>query len=127
MSGTLNLINEFARLRTEDSMAPLVAAAKRDELGIEDMCRLADVLADSGTRIASASECLAADVASTGAPGSLSTLLCPLYLRAREFVVPKLGVPGRPAGGIDVLAQLPGYRTNLSATDVRRVLDRCGY
>ncbi len=61
---------------------------------------------------------LVADVASTGGPSSLSTLLSPLFLRAGGAVVPKLGVPGRPAGGIDCLAQIPGYRTELSAQEV---------
>jgi thymidine phosphorylase len=127
MSEISHLIHEFARLQTEEAMTPLVAAAKRDELGIEDIRRLAQALADSGAKIAPPEESVAADVASTGAPGSLSTLLCPLYLRAQGFSVPKLGVPGRPAGGVDVLAQLSGYRINLNATDVLRVLERCGY
>ena len=68
-----------------------------------------------------------ADVASTGGPSSLSTLICPLYLRAGGFHVPKLGVPGRPAGGVDCLAQIPGYITELSNADLFRVMERCGY
>jgi thymidine phosphorylase len=43
------------------------------------------------------------------------------------LVVPKLGVPGRSAGGIDVLAQLEGYRINLALRDIEEVLARCGY
>jgi pyrimidine-nucleoside phosphorylase len=41
--------------------------------------------------------------------------------------VPKLGVPGRPAGGIDCLGQIPGYRTSLSADEVKHVLGWSGY
>jgi thymidine phosphorylase len=48
-------------------------------------------------------------------------------LRAYGVFVPKLGVPGRPAGGIDVLAQIPGYRIRLSAPEVMVILLRCGY
>ncbi|WP_343671272.1 hypothetical protein [Paraburkholderia heleia] len=68
-----------------------------------------------------------ADVASTGGPSSLSTLLCPLFLRAAGLHVPKLGVPGRPAGGIDCLAQIAGYRTLLSESELETVMNSAGY
>lgn len=57
------------------------------------------------------------DVASTGGPSSLSTLLCPLVLRVLGFIVPKIGVPGRPAGAVDVLSLIPGYRISYSNKD----------
>lgn len=69
----------------------------------------------------------AADIASTGGPTSLTTLLCPLYLRAFGYRVPKLGVPGRPAGGIDVLAQIPGFRFRMNDSDLLNVLNSAGY
>ena len=67
------------------------------------------------------------DVASTGGPGSLSTLLGPLYACALGLRVSKIGVPGRPAGGLDVLGSLPGYRIEMDASAARGVLDACGY
>jgi pyrimidine-nucleoside phosphorylase len=127
MNDTVRLIDEFARLRTEDAMTSLLVAARCHAFGVDEICRLASALAESGNKIAPRPGGYTADVASTGAPGSLSTLLCPLYLRAMGFVVPKLGVPGRPAGGIDVLAQLPGYKVHLNANDVHLALDKCGY
>ena len=42
-------------------------------------------------------------------------------------IVPKLGVPGRPAGGVDSLAQIEGYSVNLKPMEVRRTIERCGY
>lgn len=87
---------------------------------------LAEVLAASGIRIRSP-DGITADVASTGGPSSLSTLLSPLYLRAWGAVVPKLGVPGRPAGGIDCLSQIPGYSAGLDRQRLVEVLSRCGY
>ena len=68
-----------------------------------------------------------ADVASTGGPTSLSTVISPLFLRATGAAVPKLGVPGRPAGGIDCLAQIPYYKTTLSTAEVYQILDASGY
>lgn len=87
---------------------------------------LATILAASGERL-SIDGAVVADVASTGGPASLSTLLAPLFLRAAGAIVPKLGVPGRPAGGIDCLAQIPGYRTDLSGRDVNEILSGSGY
>jgi thymidine phosphorylase len=121
------LIKEVSRLRTEEAMAPLIASAGQKPWHSEDMRYLAEVLAHSGRKLSFSTDQSAADVASTGGPSSLSTLLCPLYLRTWGFVVPKLGVPGRPAGGIDVLAQLRGYKIDLTAKEVREVIDRCGY
>lgn len=114
------------------------ASSEKDLLAVVELIRtkyptdkhvaacLARISADSGGRLVSVGG-LSADVASTGSPTSLSTLLCPLFLRAGGAVVPKLGVPGRPAGGIDCLAQLPGYRATLNATEVERVLNSGGY
>lgn len=87
---------------------------------------LATVLAKTGEVLSPTADHIA-DVASTGGPSSLSTLLAPLYLRAAGMIVPKLGVPGRPAGGIDCLAQIRGYRTDLDIQKVNTVLESCGY
>lgn len=106
-------------------MGHLVHAAQADELSDEDIAELASGLAASGARIASSRR--AADLASTGGPSSLSTLLCPLQLRARGLTVPKLGVPGRPAGGIDVLQTLTGYQAELEPDAAQAALDRSGY
>src|SRR5690348_1284014 len=65
-----------------------------------DLASLSSTLARSGEQKRFPSNVHTADIASTGGPSSLSTLLGPLYLRALGFHVPKLGVPGRPAGGI---------------------------
>lgn len=88
--------------------------------------KLAIVLAESGRKFRRPNA-EAADVASTGGPSSLSTLLCPLFLRAGALEVPKLGVPGRPAGGIDCLAQIAGYKTELNDSELEAVMNRAGY
>lgn len=103
----------------------IIAAAQQENLSNHQIAALAKKMADSGQTLTYGSK--TADVASTGGPSSLSTLLCPLFLRSAGYTVPKLGVPGRPAGGIDVLSQIPNYSVHLSASDVSAVLDRCGY
>lgn len=100
-----------------------VCAAAHDSTD-EEIAGLATVLADSGARLPFRSD--AADVASTGGPSSLTTLVCPVLLRALGFVVPKLGVRGRPAGGIDVLETLPGFRSELTYAEVLAALDLSG-
>ena len=92
----------------------------------EQLARLANVLATSGDFIASTSDRVC-DIASTGGPGSLSTLLSPLFACALGARVAKIAVPGRPAGGLDVLGSLAGFRTELSVTEARDIYEACGY
>lgn len=108
-SDVLDLYNSI--LRTPDEVDAIV--------------ELSRALAGSGTcRQTGASS---ADVASTGGPSSLSTLLCPLHLVTAGLTVPKIGVVGRPAGGVDVLATIPGYRAALSSDEFERVLSTARY
>lgn len=99
--------------------------AARDSPDPEEVALLARVLAASGFVRPLQSD--AADVASTGGPGSLTTILCPPMLRANGLTVPKVGVPGRPAGGVDSLGVLSGYHVDLDADAFERVLAECGY
>jgi pyrimidine-nucleoside phosphorylase len=95
-------------------------------MDVEAIADLATHLADSGKRL-TARDRRTADLASTGGPTSLSTLLCPPMLVAAGWEVPKLGVAGRPAGGVDVLACIDGYSVSLDEGDVEGVLKACRY
>lgn len=106
-----------------DVLAQIKESAPADEAVAAELAR---ILADSGEKFA-ASGGITADVASTGGPSSLTTLLCPLYLRASGLLVPKLGVPGRPAGGIDCLAQIEGFKVELTQDELRAVMAGAGY
>jgi thymidine phosphorylase len=117
-------VRELARSGDTDAMRQLVDAAQADALGDEDLAELARVLATSGAQLPG--DRRAADVASTGGPSSLSTLLCPLRLRSWGLRVPTLGVPGRPAGGVDVLQTIPGFRAALEPNEAKRALRRFG-
>jgi pyrimidine-nucleoside phosphorylase len=50
-----------------------------------------------------------------------------LFLRSLGYVVPKIGLPGRPAGGIDVLGQIAGYSIRLSPKRVEEIIERSGF
>ncbi|WP_028004520.1 hypothetical protein [Sinorhizobium meliloti] len=102
-----------------------IERARLNQLSDSDIAELASRLAASGEQLSLQGK--TADLASTGGPGSLSTLWAPAALVASGLLVPKLGVPGRPAGGIDALCQVPGYRVDLNGIDARAVLERCGY
>lgn len=67
------------------------------------------------------------DLASTGGPGSISTMLVPLMARASGVPVAKVGVPGRPAGAVDVLANVPGYRWSSTAEEFDDAMRRSGF
>lgn len=109
----------------EDDFDRWIAKARSDDLSEDEIAVLAETLAATGERWETTER--SADLASTGGPGSLSTLWAPAVLAASGYIVPKLGVPGRPAGGVDALAQIPGYRVNLNPLEAKAVLDDCGY
>jgi pyrimidine-nucleoside phosphorylase len=110
----------------EDIRKVILAVVKNYPSNENVAASLARVLTSSGNVIYPQTQ-FTADVASTGGPSSLSTLLCPLFLRCAGALVPKLGLPGRPAGGIDCLAQIPTYNVALSGEEVRAVLCAGGY
>jgi thymidine phosphorylase len=120
-------IDEFAKHRDATTMDTLIAQFRESNLPDECIARLATRLAESGEILCHAQSDRTADVPSTGGPSSLSTLLCPLQLAVAGAKVPKLGVPGRPAGGIDVLACIPGFNPTLDSAEVLASLDGCGY
>lgn len=121
------LVDGFIDRGTHATANELIGYVQSQEVTDEDVAYLARRLAESGDTLGTHRTEPSADVASTGGPGSLSTLLCPLYLAAAGCQVPKLAVPGRPAGGVDVMAQIPGYRYRLGASEVVDVLAKCGY
>lgn len=117
-------------LRTDASDGALRAAVEtmrqdhpRDPVAA---AALAEILAASGEQVVPPGG-LTATIASTGGPSSLSTMLTPLFLRAAGVAVSSLGVPGRPAGGVDCLAQVRGYRVELRPDEVASILRGTGY
>jgi thymidine phosphorylase len=114
-----DLIGRMAEDPTPTAMTS-VADRARGGLGDREVASLARTLADSGIRLEPDSR--AADVSSTGGPSSLSTILAPLILAENGMLAVKLGVPGRPAGGLDVMANVPGFQSVLDEEGVQRAL-----
>lgn len=112
---------------SEVAFQRLIDYASRTAPTPRDVAALATHLSNSGARLDWPHAYPIADVASTGGPASLSTLLTPLFLRAGGLSVVKLAVPGRPAGAIDSLGTIAGYRTTLDSRQVRRAVETSGY
>ena len=121
-----DILVELSEDSEDADIARVVTYATQKDLALNEVASLAKKLALSGSRLPEDVN-TTADVPSTGGPSSLSTLICPLFLRFKGFTVPKLAVPGRPAGGVDVLATIPGYKTDLNSDEVGQCLQQCRY
>jgi pyrimidine-nucleoside phosphorylase len=127
MNDFSDIVNKFTRKPDKDTMSRLIVRIESHPPSDKDIAYLASQLSESGKKFKKFYDVHTADIPSTGGPSSLSTILCPLYLRALGYVVPKLGIPGRPAGGIDVLAQIQGYKIDFTYEEVERLLEDSGY
>jgi len=118
-----NVVDAYLRDKGNEAADTLIESSRRP-VSDADIAYLAEGLAHSG-EVLERTE-LSVDIASTGGPGSLSTLLTPLALHSMGFVVAKLAVPGRPAGAIDSLAQIAGFKSTLTFEDLKRALAKGG-
>ena len=91
-----DLIEGFRSHPTAATMTALVDSVRAEGMGDTAIAHLALAMGQSGVLLSQPKGQPTADLASTGGPTSLSTLLGPLYLRDLGYLVPKLGVPGRP-------------------------------
>ena len=84
------ILDDFATTHSLKSMEMLISYFEQDRVSISDIKKLVEILASSGGRLQYQKH--RTDIASTGGPSSLSTLLCPLYLDALGSDVVKLGI-----------------------------------
>lgn len=122
----LMTISNFIADNSVQNMTKLIEYIKIYDLSDSEIVILTKGLAESGTTLMLQENSLC-DIPSTGGPSSLSTLLCPLYLKLLGNKVLKLGVLGRPAGGIDVLSQIEGYKINPEYFEIKSWLAKSNY
>ena len=103
----------------------LIESAQRG-LTDEQIIELTKAIAASG-QIRDFLEPNVTDIPSTGGPSGLSTLVAPLLVSLTGDKILKVSATGRPAGAIDVLQTLPGYRYELTAKEIDNLLTRTCY
>jgi pyrimidine-nucleoside phosphorylase len=116
-----DVLNSFNK-SPENNFEILVSLFSKHDVDEDDILRLANILANSGEIINDINGLDTADIPSTGGPSSLTTLLCPLYLVNIGYTVLKLGIPGRPAGGIDVLSQIQNYKIKYNNSELKSII-----
>jgi len=126
MNGT-GIIDNLILHSNNVSIDELISYARSPGFSPPEILYLANGLAKSGTIIENSEFKILSDIPSTGGPASLSTLICPLFLKIFGNQVLKLGVPGRPAGGIDVLSLIEGYNVNPNLDEVDSWIKESGY
>ncbi len=126
-SDSNELIKLFINNPSDSNADSLIQAARSDRFSLNNISHLAKALANSGKIITNNKDHEIFDIPSTGGPTSLTTLICPLVLSLYNKKVLKLGVPGRPAGGIDVLAQINGYKYTLTANELNKFIEKNRY
>lgn len=117
-------ISELSSDYSDKNMYNLCDYLKNNPFNKYLIAELTCALAKSGNTLSFNKQ--TADIPSTGGPSSLSTIICPLILK-EYFSVPKLGIVGRPAGGIDVLSQIDGYKTKLKSNDIYQIIEKTNY
>lgn len=125
MTSFFESFNLFDNTISDLEMEKICSFVKNSKFNENKIAELTKALAQSG-EILKFSNYNTADVPSTGGPSSLSTIISPLILK-EYFAVPKLGIVGRPAGGVDVLAQIQGYNLKLSKKQIYEIIDKTQY
>ncbi|GAB6123007.1 hypothetical protein [Dysgonomonas termitidis] len=120
-----SILKDLQSTLADESMEELCSIIKNIIFDKNKIADLANTLAQSGDKL-NFPNLNTADIPSTGGPSSLSTIISPLILK-EYFAVPKLGIIGRPAGGIDVLAQIQGYNLKLSKEEIYEIIDKTQY
>ena len=123
---TLNIKKVFSLYSEKKAFDLIIDLAKRKEMTDSHIAELAILMAESGEQLNLSHE-LYYDIPSTGGPSSLSTIICPYIFVEFGKMVPKLGVKGRPAGGIDVLRQITDYRIVFNKKEILDCLSKSGY
>lgn len=118
-------LDAFFSCPSTENMYNLCSYLQQTPFNKQQIAELTKRLACSGKNL-NFDSVSTADIPSTGGPSSLSTIISPLLLK-EYYIVPKLGIVGRPAGGIDVLAQVKGYNIKISTQEIYSILEKTNY
>ena len=121
-------VDEFRRTPNDSAMQAIVDKAVRGKMENDEIARLALVLGQSGDNQPFCLGSISADLASTGGPSSLSTLLGAVVSLLYELLCSEAGRSrSSQLGGVDTLAQIPGYKVSLTSQEVSTCIEECGY
>ena len=121
-----DVVTAFVNCPNRDNSQRVISYFQHSQFDLDDIALLTKKLSGE-TQFQFPDTWDVVDIPSTGGPSSLSTLICPLILCCGGSYIPKLGVPGRPAGGIDAMSQIEGYKNRLLQTEVMNILNECHY
>ena len=106
----------------DDELEELTAAIAESSFPPEEM----GIRARRGLSVVKLAETYT-DIASTGGPGSLTTLAAPILLTLMGERVLKIAERGTPAGGVDVLEVLAGFRSVLDPIEIESLARHTSY
>jgi thymidine phosphorylase len=105
------------------SLAAFLRSSANSPLNVRDAAELTRAILDSGDVWHFPPEITPiTTVHSTGAPGSLTTILSPVLAASVGFYVPVFSVKGGVAGAIDSLSSIAGFESELSESRFKDVL-----
>lgn len=105
-----------------EELAAFLRICAFEPLSARDGAKLTRAIIDSGDLLELSELSPIATIHSTGAPGSLTTVLSPVLAAASGFYVPVFSISGKVAGAIDSLSCIPGYDSRLSLSRFRQAL-----
>jgi thymidine phosphorylase len=114
-------LESIAAMTQSAELDAFLLHAKTQGLTVQEAAGLTRALVDSGQRLPTDSQDRVS-MHSTGAPGSLTTLLCPPILASMGFPTPILAVDGGVSGAIDSLRVLEGFRASIPLAEAVEIL-----
>lgn len=112
------------RKKSEQRICKFLSYSAEMRIPLRVGADLAWAIADSGEILFERGLYPVTSVHSTGAPGSLSTIIAPILAAACGMIVPVVSARGSVAGAIDSLSTIPGYKTELGISAINEILKK---
>lgn len=108
--------------QNREELATFLRICASEPLSARDTATITRAVVESGQVLELPNLIPISTIHSTGAPGSLTTILSPVLTAAVGFYVPVFSIGGKVAGAIDSLLRIPGYDSRLSTGRLLQVL-----